>query len=246
VTINFDPQKNPHSLIGPRTVLSHLWKDRKPTSVLDVGCGAGMWLRAAIDLGVDDVLGIDGLDMPQDLLSVPKALIKTTNSSVPIDLHRRFDLVLCLEVAEHLDSTCSECLVETITNHSDNVLFSAAIPGQSGQHHVNCQWPAYWQERFNRRGFACEDSIRWQFWDNERIAPYYRQNLLRAQKDVRAGQEPRIPGVVHPTIAPHFEIAHIEQRKNIENGSQSLLWYMRIVPQAVTLKLMRRMGIRSA
>ena len=44
-------------------------------------------------------------------------------------------------------------LVATITKHGDAVLFSAAIPGQGGQDHLNEQWPEYWQKKFEVNGY---------------------------------------------------------------------------------------------
>jgi len=75
------------------------------------------------------------------------------------DLKRKFDAVLCLEVAEHLDSAFAPTLIDALIKHGNLIYFSAACPGQTGQHHVNCQWPVYWQQLFNERGFACEDDL---------------------------------------------------------------------------------------
>jgi hypothetical protein len=60
-----------------------------------------------------------------------------------------FDLILCLEVAEHLPEDAAWTLCETISYHkhaNSRLVFSAALPGQSGEGHVNCQPPIYWRE----------------------------------------------------------------------------------------------------
>ena len=59
-------------------------------------------------------------------------------------MNRKFDLVLSLEVAEHLPSECAEAFVESLVNLGPVILFSAAIPYQGGENHVNEQWPEYW------------------------------------------------------------------------------------------------------
>jgi hypothetical protein len=217
---------------GANAVFSHLWQHEKPSSVLDIGCGNGAWLRAALDLGVNDVLGVDGLDHPQ---------IRLAQLSASLDLGRRFDLALCLEVGEHLDARHAEDLITIIAAHTDKALFSAAVPGQPGEHHVNCQWPAYWQERFNRHGFVCEDCVRWQVWNDERIEPWYRQNLFLAYRDSRSGKEPRIPPVVHAALVALIsdELTRDKNRRSIEDGHESLSWYVRAVPNALACKLMR-------
>ena len=95
-----------------------------------------------------------------------------------IDVNRRFDLAICLEVAEHLPRQSAELLVTSLCAFSDAVLFSAASPGQGGTHHINEQWPNYWAELFSRRNFGGVDCLRPLLWENEAVAPYYRQNII--------------------------------------------------------------------
>ena len=199
--INYDHSLNGHTLQGPHSAFSLIFAGATPKSLLDVGCGTGTWLKAAMDLGVDDLLGLDGIQVPTGQLHVPKELILHHNLTLPWNLKRKFDAVMCLEVAEHLDNSFAETLIDALVLHGDTIYFSAACPGQIGQHHVNCQWPAYWQQMFNSRGYACEDSLRWRIWDEDRIEPWYRQNLFVARRAPwEAGHEPRIKGVVHPDI----------------------------------------------
>jgi SAM-dependent methyltransferase len=245
--INFDHSKNSHSLEGASVALSMLIGADLPGSLLDVGCGTGTWLRAATDLGVSDVLGIDGVEVTQEHLYVSKANIKYLDLSRPFDLGRRFDLALCLEVAEHLADESSSILVSSIVSHSNSILFSAACPGQPGQHHVNCQWPTYWQSLFNNHGFACDDSIRWQIWDDPRIEPWYRQNIFWAHREPgNAGREPRIKAVIHPGMYNDvmklnlFE-GRLEGRLEIEKGNMPVSWYVTTPAQAAVAKLRRFM-----
>jgi hypothetical protein len=134
-------------------------------------------LRAAVDLGIADVLGIDGVDVTQELLHVEKKKIEKFDLSKSFNLRRRFDVALCLEVAEHLPEGSSDDHMSSIAAHSDTIFFSAASPGQPGDHHVNYQWPTNWQCLFNKNGFACHDSLRWQIWDDTQIQPWCRQRL---------------------------------------------------------------------
>lgn len=168
-----------HTLEGAAAALSGIFaRSNIPKSLLDVGCGIGTWMRAASDLGVTDVRGLDGLIFSKEALHVPQHSVERHDLSKPFRLGRRFEVVLCLEVAEHLPEARAGELISSIMEHADNVLFSAACPGQPGQHHINCQWPSYWQHQFNQRGFRCENSVRWQIWDDARIEPWYRQNLV--------------------------------------------------------------------
>ena len=95
-------------------------------SVLDVGCGVGAWLAAFADRGVS-VTGVDR-DVPDAMLMIDPRHVLRHDLSLPLDLGRRFDLVISLEVAEHLPAAAAEVFVDSLVRHGDMILFSAAIP----------------------------------------------------------------------------------------------------------------------
>ena len=195
----YNHNANIHTVDGAARAFEVLFKEAGYKSVLDVGCGVGMWMRAAIDAGIPDVRGVDGVALSDRDLQVPGELIQQVDLTKPWSLDRKFDVVFCLEVAEHLPASCAADLVEQLTKHADLVVFSAASPWQLGQNHLNCQWPAYWQGLFNQHGYVCRDRLRWKIWDQEKVEPWYRQNMFLAEKSPQeAGQEERIPAVVHP------------------------------------------------
>src|SRR6516164_4352224 len=71
-----------------------------PASVVDVGCGTGAWLAASQKRGVADVLGVDGdWVKPEKLLISPNQFL-TYDLTKPLQLNRRFDLAISLEVGE--------------------------------------------------------------------------------------------------------------------------------------------------
>jgi SAM-dependent methyltransferase len=150
----------------------------RPTSVVDVGCGTGVWLSEFAKLGVQDVLGIDGSYVSQSQLVIKPEQFLAHDLTQPIPTTRTFDLALCLEVAEHLPATSAAQLVEQLTTLAPIVLFSAAIPGQGGTHHINEQWQSYWAEHFDARGYAAVDCIRSKVWNDKSVFAYYAQNML--------------------------------------------------------------------
>ena len=145
--------------------------------------------------------GVDGILIDQLTFILPQANIATQDLTKRFDLGRTFDVVICLEVAEHLPEIAADILVESICRHGSLIFFSSACPWQSGERHLNCQWPSYWQSLFNRYGFACYDDIRPLIWEDKDVEPWYRQNMFRAtrQLDV-AGSEPRILPLIHPEL----------------------------------------------
>jgi SAM-dependent methyltransferase len=246
MSIDYDHNKNPHTPESPRVALPLIFSEWKPASLLDVGCGTGTWLQAALEFGIATVAGVDGIQVAQDQFLVSPNLFAPRDLTAPLNLGRKFDAALCLEVGEHLDSRHAETLVESLTAHADFVVFSAACPGQPGQHHVNCQWPVYWQRFFNQFGFVCGDSIRWRLWDVEDIQPWYRQNIFTARRDPgEAGKEKRIEPVVHPDMLPLLmEACCTARQSQIEKGALPFRWYLSAPFKAITAKVLQRMSHR--
>lgn len=245
MAIDYHHGANRHTLEGAFAALSKLLGDQKPGSLLDVGCGTGTWLKAAQELGVPEVFGVDGVAVSEGDFLVPKKLFRLVNLEHDWKLERRFEVALCLEVAEHLSAEASPILVRSLVAHADMIFFSAACPGQEGEHHVNCQWPIYWQDLFNREGFCCDDSPRWRLWEDERIEPWYRQNLFMATKDAgQAGSEPRIQRALHPSMFAGNAMPDMSRIRpgiiaQVEQGSQSIGWYLSIPFRGMLAKLRR-------
>jgi SAM-dependent methyltransferase len=150
----------------------------RPESVVDVGCGLGAWLVAFKELGVGKVLGLDGAYVNRDVLLLPDAEFKAAELSQPFGSCGRFDLALCLEVAEHLPAAAAKPLVSSLTGLAPAVLFSAAPPRQGGIDHVNEQWPRYWRGLFAEHGYSMLDYIRPLILRNSRVEWWYRQNTF--------------------------------------------------------------------
>ena len=166
------------SRASARTVAPLLLAEMKIDSLLDVGAGHGAWASEWMAAGVGDVLAVDGDYVSLDQLVIPAANFRAHDLSTPLDLERRFDLVQSLEVAEHLPGTKAATFVDTLTRHGDVVLFSAAVPNQGGEHHVNEQPPEYWRALFAAKGFAAFDWMRPRLADQKQVKGWYRFNSV--------------------------------------------------------------------
>lgn len=169
-------------------------------SVLDVGCGVGLWLKAYETQGISDILGIDGMWVPKENLVIGKDKFKTHDLTAPFSLGRKFDLVMCIEVAEHLRETAADTLVDSLAAHGDLIMFSAAIPGQGGFCHVNEQFQDYWIARFRARGFVAYDPIRPQIWKHPDVPYYYGQNIIIFSRKKLELEENFIANIIHPEL----------------------------------------------
>ena len=111
-------------------------------------------------------------------MQIPTEAVRIVNLSDVIDLERRFDLVISLEAAEHVDAKFERQFVENLTRAGDTVLFAAAIPFQGGYRHVNERWPSHWQAIFDDFGFQAFDPLRSLLWDDPDVHFWYKQNML--------------------------------------------------------------------
>lgn len=156
----------------------------RPQSVVDVGCGTGAWLSVFQEQGVEDILGVDGDYVELRSLLVPEESFLVHDLTKPLELERQFDLVVSLEVAEHLSHKYAKTFVESLVRLGPVVMFSAAIPYQGGVNHVNEQWQDYWRDLFNENGFEAVDFVRKRVWNNPKVGPWFAQNIvIYIQKD---------------------------------------------------------------
>jgi SAM-dependent methyltransferase len=204
---NFYTHQQEGSLRSARRVLPHLLELVAPRSIVDVGCGVGTWLRAAAELGVHDLAGLDGAYVDRSMLQIPHEQFMAVDFTQPFRIERTFDVALSLEVAEHLPETSAVSFVESLTRLAPVVLFSAAIPRQVGEHHINEQWQSWWADRFSRFGYTVVDCMRRRVWDDPQVEWWYAQNMLLMVGEDRLNTSPLLRqerekngpcSVVHP------------------------------------------------
>ena len=196
-----------------KIVFSELFNFYRPASILDVGSGRGAWTLTFTELvETDDYLALDGAYVKKEELLVPTDNFKSMELSKPFDLQKKFDLVISMEVAEHLPEKSAKEFVSSLTRHGDVILFSAAIPGQRGTFHINEQFPEYWESFFNKEGFVAKDCIRDKIWSNTDVEAWYRQNTLVFVKESKLNEFPKFEKFkngnarltqIHPEILKH-------------------------------------------
>jgi hypothetical protein len=206
----FYDEITPLSVAAAAVIVPLLAEWLAPTSVIDVGCGAGVWLQEFQRHGVDDVLGLDGDWVPPEQLRIDPSCFRPVDLERPPDLGRRFSLAMSVEVAEHLRPDAAERFVSLLTDAAPVVMFSGALPLQGGHGHRNEQWPAYWARLFAQRGYAAFDIVRPRVWNDPAVPYWYSQNIAVYAVDDRLEHvRPRFPldsegrplPLVHPTLA---------------------------------------------
>jgi SAM-dependent methyltransferase len=196
------------SLISAREIVPSILETIAPNRVIDVGCGLGAWLSVFQACGVEDVMGIDGDYVDRDALKISPADFRPHDLTQPLQLDRTFDLAMSVEVAEHLEPQYAERFVDTLVSLAPVVLFSAAIPHQPGEHHVNCKWPAYWAKLFDRRGYVLFDHLRPKFWQNDQVSWWYAQNMLLFVRKSALPNYPELTKNFAPATSPPAALVH--------------------------------------
>jgi len=149
-----------------------------PSSVIDVGAGLGTWAAAFVQAGVPNVVALDGPWVPAQHLRMPAKDFVAADLSAPIDLGHKFDLVVCLEVAEHLAEAHSVMLVNNLVKMGDVILFSAAVPWQGGYGHINEKPPEWWEKLFDNVGYVPIWGFGDQFESRKDVAWWYSLNMV--------------------------------------------------------------------
>lgn len=150
----------------------------RPSSVVDVGCGRGTWLKAFKDSGAQRVVGYDGAWNDKANMVDPSIDFHSVDLNKPIAVAERFDLAMSLEVAEHLAESSASGLIGSLASLSDVVMFGAAYTEQGGTNHINEQPPTYWAKMFAVHDYVPFDLFRPIFWGDREVEYWYQQNTF--------------------------------------------------------------------
>ncbi|MBV9282960.1 MAG: class I SAM-dependent methyltransferase, partial [Chloroflexi bacterium] len=122
-----------------------------PVSVLDAGCAMGFLVEALRDRGVEAY----GVDISQYAIDRVREDIRPYCwvGSITDPLPQRYDLVVCIEVLEHLPTGDCERAVESLCRAGNDILISASPDDFREATHFNVQPPEYWASRFAELGF---------------------------------------------------------------------------------------------
>ena len=125
-------------------------RGQTPFRVLDAGCAMGLLVEALVARGVDAF----GVDVSAYAISqaAPEVRNRCQVGSLTAPLDGRFDLIVCIEVLEHMPAADAAAALKNICAHTDDVLFSSSPTDFSEATHVNVQAPEVWAEAFAREG----------------------------------------------------------------------------------------------
>ncbi len=167
-------------------IAQSIFEQFAPSSAIDVGCGAGDLLFELGKLGVH----VRGFEYSEAALRIchdrELDVEKFDLTAVEPRDNSNADLMISMEVAEHLPESCADEYVDFLTSADCVVVFAAATPGQGGRDHVNEQPHEYWITKFKDRGFAFDEIVSLAFrddWQKKDVASWYSANLMIFRTD---------------------------------------------------------------
>lgn len=163
----------------PVKIIDQIISKFHPQSILDVGCGTGVSLQYFLQKNID-AIGVENSRLAIRKSAVGEKIIRH-NLKKELNLKKKFDLVWCFEVIEHIHPRFEAIFLNTLVLHSDRVIISAARPGQGGHGHFNEQLPEYWVKRFSdlrfQLNFEMTECLR-------NINETHSENILVFEKEV--------------------------------------------------------------
>ncbi|WP_418026664.1 glycosyltransferase [Paenibacillus sp. JJ1722] len=126
-----------------------------PKTVLDAGCAMGYLVEALRKRGVEAY----GFDISQYAISnvhddiKPYCIVHSIEEPLPSSFPQKFDLVVTLEVLEHLSPDLGEKAIENLCEYTDMIIFSSTPDDIEDRTHVNVQLGEYWSKKFAENGF---------------------------------------------------------------------------------------------
>lgn len=152
-----DPNTNEHIFDEPLAIgIMNYLKDLGASNCVDFGCGHGKYVEY---FNKNNILteGFDGNLFTPYLTNNTCSVL---DLSQPINLNKKYDCVLSLEVGEHIPQLYEAIFIDNIIKHTNGlVIISWAIPDQGGYGHVNCQSNEYIKKIFLDYGFENKQFI---------------------------------------------------------------------------------------
>ena len=122
----------------------------KAIRVLDAGCAMGLLVEALVERGID----AHGIDISEYAISqaAPAIRDRVRVGSLATPLDGRYDLIVCIEVLEHMPPADARVALANLCAHADDIIFSSSPTDFGETTHVNVQPPEAWAEAFAREG----------------------------------------------------------------------------------------------
>lgn len=132
-------------------IAERIVSDIAPHTVLDAGCAMGFLVECLRERGVE-AFGVDISDYAiQNVYPTIKPYCRV--GSIAHSLPQKYDLIVSIEVLEHIPREEAEQAIINLCQYTDDILFSSTPFDYKEVTHLNVHAPEYWAEQFARQGF---------------------------------------------------------------------------------------------
>lgn len=147
------------------------------SSSVDIGCGSGEYVKQMIEADIE-CYGYDGNPNTKEITG---GICDVLDFAEPVDIGK-FELVVSLEIGEHIPRDYEQIFLDNITNASSKyIVLSWGIPGQLGWGHVNCRTNEYIIGELENRGFKYDNKTS-EYLRNEAEFSWFKQTILCFQR----------------------------------------------------------------
>lgn len=191
--------------------------DLHPRTVLDAGCAMGHLVAALRDLGVEAY----GVDISKYAISKvredirPFCKVGSLTEPLPSGLPDRYDLVVTVEVLEHLYEEDGRQAIRNLCQLTDKVLFTSTPDDFTEPTHVNVQQREYWCRAFFENGFMDDINYRPTYLTAHALLFRRSANIERQIEDYE--RNIRISECVHQQETAHWSKAVEDKERHIQN-----------------------------
>lgn len=132
-------------------IADYIAADIKPGTVMDLGCGYGILVKALRDRGIHAF----GIDVSEYAISQVDSEIRDycQVGSITDRRSERYDLIVCIEVVEHLPPEQAHDVIDNLCRYTEDVIFSSTFDDYTEPTHFNVRPMEYWAELFALKGF---------------------------------------------------------------------------------------------
>ena len=163
-------------------IAERIIKDFNPKTVLDVGCAKGFLVEALRDRGIEAY----GIDISEYAISQVREDIqpycKVQSILEPID--RQYDLILNIEVLEHLENKDIEFAIKNMCDHSEKIIFSSTPHDLKEATHFSVKPIEEWVEKFYNNNFIRDVEYDASFISNQAI--FLQKSNVRIQQIIKS------------------------------------------------------------
>ncbi|MCS4161422.1 2-polyprenyl-3-methyl-5-hydroxy-6-metoxy-1,4-benzoquinol methylase [Salinibacter ruber] len=139
------------ALLDSKALAMIIIREFNPQSIIELGCGSGRLLYPYYEQGIE-VMGVDASQNAKSVSKLPDNRFEIADLKEKYQPSKTYDIVMCVEVLEHIPAYASDIVVESISRCAPIAIVTAAPPGQGGTHHVNEQPKSYWINKFSDCG----------------------------------------------------------------------------------------------